>query len=104
MSTEKKSVFMQLLEDGIEIVQRPFVVKRMKRSFESAKDSIEEQLINNEGKIAEARKNAVEAVRGNQSSENIQRHIQTLVNLRAERNDVLNAQKYLEEETTEFLG
>jgi hypothetical protein len=103
MSTEKRSVFMQLLEDGIEVVQRPFVTKRAKRSFESAKDSLEEKLINNEGEIAQARKNFVESVKSNSKSELIQSHIQTLINLRAERNDIVNAQKYLAEETAEFL-
>ena len=101
MSTEKKSKFVQMLEDGFEAIQRPFIVKRMNRAFESAKDSIEEQLIENEAKITGAQKSLVEAAK---NSEALKSHIQVLIDLRVERESIEACQAALETERKEFLS
>ncbi len=101
MSTEKtKSKFEQLLEDGFEAVQRPFVKKRMKRAFESAKDSLEEQLIENEAAISKAQNSLAQAAK---TSENLKVHIQALIDLRVERENIETSQRALETEVKEFM-
>lgn len=101
MSTEKKeSLLSQIIEKGMDAIKRPFIVKRVVRAFESAKDSIEEQLMDKEAGLNTARENLVNAAK---KEENLKSYIQQLINLRCEIDALKQAQSELEVEKTELL-
>jgi len=60
MNTEnntKMSKFEEILEKGIDIIKRPFVIKKVKRAFSSAIDNLEEDIeIGFEDQISKCRK------------------------------------------------
>jgi hypothetical protein len=100
-STEKKVSLLERIIDGaIDAVKKPFTIKRVQRAFESAKDSIEEQILSNQASQTTARENLVKAAKdgGNLSS-----YVQTLVDLQVKATSLKDAQSALGAEETEFL-
>ena len=61
-----------IIEKGMDAIKRPFIVKRVVRAFESAKDSIEEQLMDKEAGLNTARENLVNAAK---KEENLKQYI-----------------------------
>lgn len=100
MSTEKQSLLSQIIEKGMDAIKKPFVEKRVKRAFESAKDSIEEQLMDKEAALNSAREALVEAAK---REDKLSSYIQKLIELRTEINDLKVAQEALEIEKSELL-
>jgi hypothetical protein len=98
--SEKKSMLRTILEDGIEMIQRPFVEKRVRRAFESAKDSIEEQLMENESALMQLRKQVVEVAK---SSDKLKDPLNQIIALRTQRTDLQAALAALSEEAKDFL-
>lgn len=101
MSTDKKqSILSKILDGAIDAVKRPFVVKRIKRAFSSAADSLEETLLGLEAQQTTARESLVAAakVEGNLSS-----YIQKLVDLQSQVEDTKKAQLALTQEKADFL-
>ncbi len=97
---KKVSLLERILDKGMEIVKRPFVIKRVNRAFESAADSIEEQLMGNEAKLNSAREQFVEAAK---NEGNLSSHIQNLINLQVEKTSLENAKTALGVEKKSFL-
>lgn len=101
MSTEKKeSLLSKIIEKGMDAIKSPFIVKRVVRAFESAKDSIEEQLMDKGACLNTARENLVNAAK---KGENLKSYIQQFINLRCEINALKEAQSALETEKAELL-
>lgn len=96
----KQSLLSQILDKGMEVIKRPFVEKRINRAFDSAKDSIEEQLMDKEAALNTARENLVEA---SKKEENLKSYIQKLIDLRTEIKDLKIAQESLSVEKEELL-
>jgi hypothetical protein len=100
MSETKQSLLEQIIEKGMDAIKKPFIKKRVKRAFESAKDSIEEQLMDKEAALNTARENLVNAAK---REENLKSYIQNLINLRVEIQDLKAAQLALSTEKEELL-
>ena len=100
MPTEKQSLLVQILEKGIEAVKKPFVIKRITRAFDSAQDSIEEQLMDKEAALNTAREQLVEAAK---REENIKCYIQSLIDIRIDIAALKDFQKALEIEKETLL-
>ena len=96
----KKSLFERILDGAIETVKRPFVVKRVSRAFESAADSIEEQLMGNEASLNAARERFVEAAK---NEGNLQSHLQNLIDLQSAKAQLEQAKASLSTEKKAFL-
>lgn len=96
----KKSLFERILDGAIETVKRPFVVKRVNRAFESAADSLEEQLMSVEASLNSARESLVNAAK---NEGNLQPHLQKLIELQTQKSDIEQAQKSLSTEKKVFL-
>lgn len=96
----KTSLLSQIIEKGMDAIKKPFVEKRVVRAFESAKDSIEEQLMDKEAALNNAREALVNAAK---REENLKSYIQKLIDLRSEINDLKLAQTALAEEKQELL-
>ncbi len=101
VTAKKQSLLERILDGAIEMVKRPFVIKRIDRAFSSAADSLEEQLLGKEAEQTTAREALVKAAKeeGNLSS-----YTQKLVNLQNEVNALKVAQSSLAAEKVEFLG
>ena len=97
----KKSILDQILDGAIEMVKRPFVEKRIQRSFDSASDSLEEQLLSNQAQLTQARENLVNAAK---EGSPLTSYVQKLIDLQTEKSSIEVAQKALKVEKTEFLG
>jgi hypothetical protein len=100
MSNKNQSLLSQIIEKGMDAIKKPFVEKRVVRAFESAKDSIEEQLMDKEAALNNAREALVDAAK---REENLRNYIQHLIHLRSEINDLKIAQTALAEEKSELL-
>lgn len=100
MSDTKQSLLSQIIEKGMDAIKKPFVEKRVKRAFESAKDSIEEQLMDKEAALNNAREALVNSAK---NEENLKNSIQRLIDLRTEVQALKDAQKALNEEKAELL-
>jgi hypothetical protein len=100
MSEQKQSLLSQIIEKGMDAIKKPFVEKRVKRAFESAKDSIEEQLMDKEAALNTGREKLVEAAK---REENLKSYIQTLIDLRVQIQDLKAAQEALSIEKEELL-
>ncbi len=102
MSNERSQTLLEKIIDGaIEAVKKPFTIKRANRAFESAKDSIEEQLLGAQAEQTTAREAFVKAAKeeGNLSS-----YVQRLIDLQAKVKSLKEAQDNLATEKSEFLG
>ena len=100
MLTEKQSLLVQILEKGIEAVKKPLVIKRITRAFDSAEDSIEEQLMDKEAALNIAREQLVKAAK---SGENIKCYMQSLIDIRIDIATLKDFQKALEVEKETLL-
>jgi len=96
----KTSLLSQIIEKGMDAIKKPFVEKRVVRAFESAKDSIEEQLMDKEAALNNAREALVNAAK---REENLRDYINELIEIRGYINDLINAQVALAEEKAELL-
>ena len=99
-ATQSKSLFARLLDGAAEIVKRPFVEKRVKRAFETAADSISEQLMDNEASSNKVRENLVNAAK---SEGSLKAYVQDLINLQTDKIALETAQKALDAEKKAFL-
>ena len=100
-TTKKESLLSQILDKGMEAIRRPFVINRATRAFASAADSIEEQLMNKQVELNNARERFVDACKTDER--NLSEHIQSIINIRREIAEFEEAKVFLEEEKTEFL-
>ncbi|TXG79250.1 MAG: hypothetical protein E6R13_10100 [Spirochaetes bacterium] len=100
MSDKKQSLLEQIIEKGMDAIKKPFVVKRINRAFESAKDSLEEQLMDKEAALNNAREALVNSAKNEQ---NLKDSIQKLINLRSEVTALKDAQAALAEEKADLL-
>jgi hypothetical protein len=100
MSETKQSLLEQIIEKGMDAIKKPFIKKRVNRAFESAKDSIEEQLMDKEAALNSARESLVEAAK---REDKLSLYIQRLIDLRIEITGLKDAQKALEIEKEELL-
>lgn len=96
----KKSLFERILDGAIDTVKRPFVVKRVNRAFESAADSIEEQLMGVEASLNAARESFVNAAK---NEGDLKSHIQKLIDLQTQKESLESAKKALASEKKVFL-
>jgi FixJ family two-component response regulator len=96
----KTSLLSQIIEKGMDAIKKPFVEKRVVRAFESAKDSIEEQLMDKEAALNNARESLVSAAK---REENLRDYINELIEIRGYINDLKLAQAALAEEKAELL-
>lgn len=103
MSTEAKnqSLLERIIDGAIDAVKRPFTIKRTKRAFDSAADSIEEQLLGAQAKQTMAREALVKAAK---EEGNLSNHVQKLVDLQGEIRSLKQAQADLATEKSELLG
>ncbi len=99
-NTTPKSIFARLLDGAADMIKRPFVEKRVKRAFETAGDSIEEQLMDNEAQLNSARESFVNAAK---SEGNLKSYIQTLVDLQTSKTTLEAAKSALAAEKKAFL-
>ena len=99
--TKKQSLLERILDGAIEAIKRPFVIKRIERSFSSASDSLEEQLL---GKEAEQNAQREKLVNAAKNEGNLSSYIQTLITLQTEVGDLKKAQDSLKAEKEAFLG
>ncbi len=101
-TTAKKSTLLERILDGaIELVKRPFVIKRVERAFSSASDSLEEQILGKQAEQNEAREALVKAAK---SEGNLSSYVQRLVDLEISVTGLVAAQKALAAEKEAFLG
>ncbi len=96
-----KSLLEQILEKGSEFIKKPFVIKRVKRAFESAADSLDEKLMDNEAQINKARENLVEGAKNEGS---LGSYINKLIELQSEKIQIEETKKALAVEKLAFLG
>lgn len=102
MSNEKQQSLLERIIDGaIDAVKRPFTIKRVNRAFDSAADSIEEQLLGSQAEQTTARENLVKAAKEEGTLTN---YIQKLVDLQNKVEALKAAQLALKVEKTELLG
>lgn len=98
---KQQSLLERILDGAIEAVKRPFVIKRVTRAFDSAADSLEEQLLGNQAQLTSARENLVNAAK---NEGQLGSYVQKLVDLQVEKAALEQAQKALKAEKAEFLG
>ena len=98
---KQQSLLEKILDGAIEVVKRPFVIKRVTRAFDSAADSLEEQLLGNQAQLTTARENLVNAAK---NEGQLGSYVQKLVDLQVEKAALEQAQKALKAEKAEFLG
>jgi len=96
-----KSLLHRILDGAIDLVKRPFVIKRIERAFSSAADSLEESLLGVEAKQTAAREQLVNAAK---SEGNLTSYVQKLIDLENEVSDLKRAQQSLAAEKVAFLG
>lgn len=102
MSNEKQQSLLERIIDGaIDAVKRPFTIKRVNRAFDSAADSIEEQLLGSQAEQTTARENLVKAAK---EEGTLTHYIQKLVDLQNKVEALKAAQLALKVEKTELLG
>lgn len=102
MSSEKQQSLLEKIIDGaIEAVKKPFTIKRAGRSFESAKDSLEEQLLGAQAEQTKAREDFVSAAK---NEGNLSPYVQKLVDLQGKVRSLKQAQEDLAAEKVDFLG
>jgi Tfp pilus assembly protein PilX len=102
MATEaKKSLLEQILEKGSEFLKKPFVLKRANRAFESALDSLEEKLMDNEAKTTSARESFVDSAKNEGS---LTSSLNKLIELQQERISINDTIKAIKAEKEAFLG
>lgn len=97
---ESKSLLARILDGAAEAIKRPFVEKRVKRAFETAADSLEEQLMDNEAKANATREKLVEAAK---TEGNLKQYIQQLTDLQQEKISIEQAKQALAAEKKAFL-
>ena len=97
---QKESLLSKIINGAMEAVKKPFVEKRVRRAFESAKDSIEEQLMDKEAALNNAREKLVNAAK---NEENLKSYVQSLIDLRVEVTELKAAQQALSEEKADLL-
>ena len=100
-TTKKESLLSQILDKGMDAIKRPFVINRATRAFASAADSIDEQLMNKEVELNNARERFVEASK--KDEKNLSTYIQSFIDIRRDIAALKEAKVFLEEEKTEFL-
>ena len=98
---KQQSLLERILDGAIEAVKRPFVIKRVTRAFDSAADSLEEQILGNQAQLTTARENLVNAAK---NEGQLGSYVQKLVDLQVEKSALEQAQKALKAEKAEFLG
>jgi len=97
---ETKSLLDRILDGAAEAIKRPFVRKRVSRAFETAADSLEEQLMDNEAKSNATREKLVEAAK---TEGNLKAYIQQLTDLQQEKLSIESAKTALAAEKKAFL-
>jgi hypothetical protein len=101
MSAEKsKNLLEQIIDGAIEAVKKPFTIKRVTRAFESAKDSLDEQLLSTEAEQTTAREALVNAAK---NGTNLQSYIQQLIDLQLKVDSLNEAKKALVKEESTLL-
>jgi hypothetical protein len=100
MTNEKQSLLSQIIEKGMDAIKKPFVEKRVKRAFESAKDSIEEQLMDKEAALNSAIEALVNAAK---REDKLNNYMQRLIELKTEIVALHDAQSALEIEKKKLL-
>ncbi len=98
---KKQSLLERILDGAIDAVKRPFTVKRVNRAFDSAQDSLEEQILGAQAEQTTAREQLVNAAK---SEGNLSSYIQKLIDLQQKVEGLKNAQAALKAEKEEFLG
>jgi len=101
MADKKQSLLESIIDGAIEAVKRPFTIKRANRAFESAKDSIEEQLLGAQAEQTSAREAFVNAAK---NEGNLSSYVQRLIDLQGKVRTLKQAQEDLANEKAEFLG
>lgn len=96
-----KSLLVQILEKGADFLKKPFVVKRVTRAFDSAADSLEEKLMDNEAQLTKARENLVDAGKNDGS---LTAYMNRLIELQSERIQIEQTAVALKAEREAFLG
>ena len=96
-----KSLLVQILEKGADFLKKPFVVKRVTRAFDSAADSLEEKLMDNEAQLTKARENLVDAGKNDGS---LTSYMNRLIELQSERIQIEQTAIALKAEREAFLG
>jgi hypothetical protein len=91
----------KIIDGAIEAVKKPFTIKRVTRTFESAKDSLEEQILTVQASQTSVRENLVKAAK---EGENLSSHIQALIDLQLKLTALKEAQTALDRESVELLG
>jgi hypothetical protein len=94
------SLLEKIIDGAIEAVKKPFTIKRVTRAFESAKDSIEEQILSTQATQTTARESLVNAAK---EGNNITSYIQSLVDLQLKLDSLQEAQKALAKEQKELM-
>lgn len=94
------SLLEKIIDGAIEAVKKPFTIKRVSRAFESAKDSLEEQILSTQAAQTTARENLVKAAK---EGDNLTSYIQTLVDLQLKVDSLTAAQKALAKEEKELM-
>ncbi len=101
MPGQKQSLLSQLLDGASELIKRPFVEKKIIRAFDAADESIEEQLVDLDVKIANARENIVKVAKDNS---NLSASIQSLIQLQIDKKHLSVAREALKIEKTELFS
>lgn len=96
----KESLLSRIIDGAMDAIKKPFVVKRVTRAFDSAKDSIEEQIMDKEAGLNNARESLVEAAK---TKENLKDYIQTIIDLKSQIKELKQAQEVLRAEKEELL-
>lgn len=97
----KTSLLSKILDNALDAIKRPFVVKRVERAFSSATDSLEEQILGVQAEQNDARENLVKAAK---TDGTLGSHIQNLISLQNKLETLQTAQKSLEKEKNELFG
>ena len=100
-SVKPTSMLGKILDGAIEAVKRPYIEKRIVRSFESAADSIDEQITDAEAKLINTREEMVASAK---TGGEIGKFIQQLIECQQTIFDLKNAKKALDIETKMLLN
>lgn len=101
MSETKKNLLEQILDGAIDLVKKPFTIKRVNRAFESAKDSLEEQILSVQAQQTTAREDLVKTAKEGNKLETC---VQVLIDLQMRLEALQSAQKALSKEEKELLS
>ncbi len=98
--TEKKSLVERILDGAKGIINKVRINNKINRSFDSARDSADEQLDSKDHQIEEAREALVEAAK---TSESLDSHINKILKLQQDRAGIVETQILLKSERKALL-